>query len=93
MLTNLYAIYDSKAKVYNVPFAMINHGVALRASKDMANDPKSQTSKTPEDFTLFHIGTYDDEFAKITVLDKQDCIAKFIQLKEEQLPLPNLKEA
>lgn len=83
MITNLYAIYDSKAKIYNAPFSLINDQVALRSATQMANDPSTQCCKNPEDFTIFSIGTYDDQTAQIKVSEKQTCLAKFITLKNQ----------
>lgn len=58
---NVYCIYDSKVKVFEKPIYLRNHGEALRELEDAANDEKSKISMYPEDFSLMHLGTYDDE--------------------------------
>jgi len=68
MLLNAYAIYDSKAEAYNQPFFRLKHGVSIREFSEVANDEKSNISKNPEDFTLFHIGSYDDSTGLLTPL-------------------------
>lgn len=65
MITNLYTILDIKSAVYNTPFTMLNHDVAKRACMDLVQDASTQFSKHPADYTLFHLGTYEDTTAKI----------------------------
>jgi len=60
MKINAYVIFDNKAKLYNKPFYFPNNMVALRACEDLANDPSTDLSKHPEDFSLWKIGVYDD---------------------------------
>lgn len=63
MKTEMFVIYDNKARAYNKPFYMLNADCAVRTFRDLANDPASEISKNPEDYSMFHIGTYDDENA------------------------------
>ena len=85
MIHNMYVIYDSKAGVYNKPFYLMNHEVAIRAATDLMMDGNTEIAKHPEDYAMFHVGTYDDERAYIEPFDKQDCIVRFHEIK---LPLP-----
>lgn len=61
MKINYFSIFDSKAEAYITPFAMKSLGQATRAFEDSANDPNHQFNKHAGDFTLFHIGTWDDQ--------------------------------
>lgn len=65
MLMQIFAIYDSKAEVYNKPFYELTIASAIRAFSDAANDTQTAFAKHPADYTLFHIGTFDDATAKI----------------------------
>lgn len=80
MQTQLYVIRDSKAKVYNKPFHQTNRDVALRTATDLANDPNQETSKHPEDYALFYLGTYDDEHAQIDLVSQPELVCKFHEL-------------
>lgn len=60
MITQMYTIYDTCAKVHNKPFHQVNEETALRTFKDLANDPAGEISKHPEHYQLFHHGEYDD---------------------------------
>lgn len=64
----IFAIYDSKAHYYRRPFFMKTKGEAVRGFVDVVNDGKSEISLHPEDFTLFHIGDYDEDRGKVTDL-------------------------
>lgn len=65
MKTEAYSIYDSKSKTYTPPFFMRQRGEAIRAFTQTANDPSSNINKFPEDYSLFHIGFYDDNTGKL----------------------------
>lgn len=56
-----YSIFDLKASVFNTPFFFRSRGEAVRAFIDLANDNKSSISRHPEDYSLFEIGSWDDQ--------------------------------
>lgn len=83
MITNIYTIYDTKAKIYNKPFYIINDDVALRTALDLVNDQKSDVSKHPEDFIMYRIGQYEDTTAVFDLNEHADIICHFNQLSNE----------
>ena len=68
MIINVYAIHDSKAHSYLQPFFMHNDDLAIRSFTDASMNTESQFNQHPLDYTLFHIGTYDDETSIITAV-------------------------
>lgn len=60
MLLQIFAVYDVKAECYNTPFFMSSNGQAIRAFSDMLSDDRTMISKHPDDFSLYHLGEYDD---------------------------------
>lgn len=72
MLMGVYSVYDSKAKAYLPPFFMSNDFVAVRVFADCANDAQHQFCKFGADFTLFKLGTFNDENGVITSLQNQE---------------------
>jgi len=64
MKHKVFTIYDSKARAYLVPFFLHEEGMAIRVFADCVNDKTHQFGKHPEDYTLFIIGTWEDEKAK-----------------------------
>lgn len=65
MKVNLYAVQDVKAHRFNPPFSGQSHVEAMRAFAQPCQNPESLWNKYPEDFSLFHIGTFDDESAQV----------------------------
>jgi len=80
MQNEIFVIYDAKAKLYNKPFYMINKNVALRAAQDLIDDTTTEISKNPQDFTMWHLGTYDDNTAQLTIHEKRECICSFVEI-------------
>ena len=71
MTLQLFTIYDTKSETYFQPFAMMNKAMGLRQFADMANDKDTNISKHPEDYTLYHLGSWSDQDAKYTTIDKK----------------------
>ena len=61
MLTQIYVIHDVKASAYLTPFFLPNDALARRTFSDCANDPEHAFGKHPEDFTLFNLGSFNNE--------------------------------
>lgn len=59
-----FSIYDSKAQNYHIPYFLKNEAIAIREFADLVNDPKTSINKHPEDYTLFNLGTWDDQNAQ-----------------------------
>lgn len=57
----VYSVYDSKVQLFAQPFFMRTKGEALRGWIDVANDPKTNICKYPEDYSLFELGEYEEE--------------------------------
>lgn len=80
MKTNMYVIFDNKAKIYNKPFFQINDDVALRSAMDLLTDQNTEISRHPHDYIMFKIGTYDDTTAQIQI-DELVSICRFHELQ------------
>lgn len=57
------SIFDSAVNTYSPPFCVRSLGLALRDFRAEATNPQSRISKSPSDYSLFVLGTYDDESA------------------------------
>jgi hypothetical protein len=90
MKLEIYTIYDSKEAIYYQPHFFLNDDVALRTFGDMANDEQSKISKHPEDYTLWHLGSYEDSSATLTPLKSKKCLA---HANEHVVQFDNLKTA
>ena len=57
---NVYAIRDSKADTYCIPFHLATDGLARRALCDLVNEERSTIHAYPEDFALYCLATWDE---------------------------------
>lgn len=60
MIIKAFCIYDAATEAFQLPFYQPTVGAALRMFTDAVNDPKSNFSKHPEDFSLFETAEFDD---------------------------------
>lgn len=82
MITQLYAVYDSAAKTYGQPFCAQNRQIAVRSFRMLVNDESSLVNKSPLDFALYQVGTFNDETADITST-QPELVAHAVSLKDD----------
>ena len=63
MLLRVYSVYDQATETYGVPFFSMNHKVAERSFAQLVNDPQSTVHYNSQDFSLYHIGHFEDPTA------------------------------
>lgn len=73
MILEIFAVYDTKVGCYLPPHFLRSVGEMLRAFEVAANDSGHQFCKHAEDYTLFHVGSWDD--AKCIFILKETPIA------------------
>lgn len=69
MILQMFSIYDSKVGAYMTPVFLHSKGQALRWFSDLIKDQESTLSKHPEDYTLFHLGSFEDVSSKFEPLE------------------------
>ena len=71
MNQEIYCVYDAKAEMYGPPLCFNTGGEAIRWFDDLANGRlnKAHVANHPEDYTLFHIGTYDQSTGVVTMAE------------------------
>lgn len=55
----VFSVRDQKAEAYLRPFMTETKGLAVRTFSDSVNDPQSPMHKHADDYTLFHVGEFD----------------------------------
>ena len=85
MILNAYTLHDAKALVYNQPFFAANHPVAIRMVSDIASDTNTSIGRHPRDYTLYRIGTYDDQTGFFQPLEIREHVCDVITLVQ---PIP-----
>ncbi len=53
-----FSVYDDKAKAFLPPFFLPESGMAARVFKDCVNSKEHQFGQNPDDYTLFHVGSF-----------------------------------
>lgn len=79
MIHRVFTIYDCKAEMYLQPFCFKTVGQASRAFEESCNDINHQFNKHPEDYTLFELGTYDDNTAAFEIGATPNALGKAIE--------------
>lgn len=65
MILKVFAVRDTKACAFLQPFFSNSVGSALRAFGDAVNEKGSPFNKHPEDYLIYHIGSYDDSLGAL----------------------------
>lgn len=68
MIQKIFAVFDSKARSYLLPFYAVHTEVAQRHFARGVADPTLDIGQFPEDFSLWEIGAYDTNTAVIEPL-------------------------
>jgi len=68
MKEECFSVYDAAARRYLQPFFAPTIEVALRMFRTVVNTGEHQFNKFPEDYVLFHLGTFDGETGLFTPL-------------------------
>jgi len=89
MLWQLLAILDKATGSTVGPIITVRHQIeATRSFLQLCLDPQTSIARNPEDFALYHIGTYDDSLMEVSpmrpqlVISAQDAIAVSRRAKE-----------
>lgn len=81
MKIQVFSVFDAKQGIYGQPNLLLNRATAERAFMQSVLDPQSNIAQHPEDFTVFHIGEYDDETAKFTNLPTPEPIGTALEFQ------------
>ena len=79
MRLNVYTVYDVASGAYMRPFFMQSDGQALRSFGDIVGDADHEIGKHPEDYSLFRIGTFDDNKGKLGE-ESPECLATALEV-------------
>ncbi len=66
MTTEIFTVLDMVAQLYLEPFFAPNIEYAIRTFGEAAGKEGHQFAKYPEDYALFHIGSFDASLGVIT---------------------------
>lgn len=82
MIKLLCCVLDKTLGAHAHPFTSHNEGCAIRDFGHAVKDPTSQLNKSPSDFSLLLIGSFDDETGVVTPV-QQKILAQAVQFIQE----------
>jgi len=88
MKQEILSAYDSKAAVFCTPFFAPLVAIALRAFAGAVNKPGSTIYDHPEDFTLYHMGEFEDSTGEFTMKKQPVPLAVAASLKKHVMLIP-----
>lgn len=83
MKIEICAMYDAAAQVFGRPFFVQATGMAVRSFGDEVRraDANNDLYKHPEDFSLYHLGSFDDNMGVFTLPDTPVLLVRGKDLK------------
>lgn len=88
MKLSAYSIYDFKALQYHTPYFCVADGVAVRLFQDLVQDPQSNISRHPTDYSLWYLGEYDDRKGSMEPVSPLRHVVDGAALVSQQSKLP-----
>lgn len=75
-IQHVFTVYDQAAGAYLQPFTFPTHGEAIRAFISAAMDPTHKFNRHGEDFSIFFLGTFDDNTAKFQLIEAPELLGR-----------------
>lgn len=79
MKLKIFSVFDSKVSAFMNPIFLRTTPEAIRAFSGAVSEKDSNFCKYPEDYTLFEVGSWDDQTAVIDLLSTPHPVAKAIE--------------
>jgi len=70
----MFSVFDSKAAAYLEPFFAPTRGVAMRSFQAACQDHGHNFHKYAEDYTLFHLGEFDEFSGEVRSLNAPEMV-------------------
>jgi len=82
MILQAMAAYDKKARAFMTPFFVAHVDLGVRALAAAVNQAGAPIAAFPEDYALYHLGTFNDESAVFALLGQPLHVAEALQFKK-----------
>ena len=93
MLLLMFSIHDSCSGVYDRPFCARSEGEATRSFSDIALNADHTVGRHPEHFSLYYVGTFDDNTCLVDPCDPRYVAgAQDLVAQARNIPAGSLKE-
>lgn len=81
MRLNIYTVFDDAAGAYLQPFFMLTNAFAIRTFADLANDAEHLFCKYAGQYTLFHLGVFDQLTCSFELFPTPQSLGKAIEFR------------
>lgn len=88
MKLQICSIYDQVAQIHKQPFFFRNTAQAERAFAGEANREESEIAANPADYSLHHIGEFDEESGTIVGFDNPKSLGLAVKYVKPSVPSP-----
>ncbi len=82
MQLRMFCVYDSKVEAYLPPWYQQTTAAGIRAFSDTVMDETTMLSKHPADYTLFEIGTFDQDTGRCEMYEANRNLGCAVEFKE-----------
>lgn len=65
MIQIIFSVYDVASGTFQRPFVALKKGEAIRSFVDICADKSHPLGQHPEDYTLFELGSFNDQSGEI----------------------------
>lgn len=82
MILQVFTVHDSKARAFLPPFYQARLEMAARAFADCADQPEHAFCRNPDDYTLYHLGSFDDELGVFVLFPQPVTLGRALLFKK-----------
>lgn len=79
MILKVFTVFDHAAKAYLQPFFLRTEEEAIRGFSEVCSDPQHMFGRYPDQYTLFHLGEYDDSSASFHELETPETLGNGVK--------------
>ncbi len=83
MLMHVYSFFDTASGAYMRPFVAQADGEATRVFDDLVADREHPMGKHPEDYSIFRVGSFNDQNGALTV-EPPECLVTGMELRSRR---------
>ncbi len=91
MIILAFAVWDAAAEAYLPPFFVSTKGQAIRSFSDAVNEAGHQFALHAKDYTLFHIGSFDQGKGVLSGVNPPDSMGNALQFVVAAAPAARLE--
>lgn len=82
MIANMFSVFDSAAARFTEPWPAPTVEIAIRRFRHTVNQDGNDIAMFPEDYTLFHVGEFDQELGVFHAFDTPRSLGVAITFKD-----------